>query len=57
MFAAFEKCSRQTFAPDEKCLWPLKNVRAKPLRLMRMFAAFEKCSRQTFAPDENVCGL
>jgi hypothetical protein len=31
----------------------LKNVRAKPLRLMRMFAAFEKCSRQTFAPDEN----
>jgi hypothetical protein len=36
---------------------PLKNVRAKPLRLMKMYAAFEKCSRQTFAPDENVCGL
>jgi hypothetical protein len=25
MFAAFEKCSRQTFAPDGKCLRPLKN--------------------------------
>jgi hypothetical protein len=25
MFAAFEKCLRQTFAPDEKCLRPLKN--------------------------------
>jgi len=36
MFAAFEKCLRQTFAPDEKCSRPLKNVRAKPLRLMKM---------------------
>jgi hypothetical protein len=35
MYAAFEKCSRKTFAPDEKCVRPLKNVRAKPLRLMR----------------------
>jgi hypothetical protein len=25
MFAAFEKCSRPTFAPDEKCLRLLKN--------------------------------
>jgi hypothetical protein len=34
MYAAFERCSRQTFAPDGKCMQPLKNVRAKPLRLM-----------------------
>jgi ribosomal protein S21 len=33
---------RQTFAPDEKCMRPLKNVCAKPLRLMKMYAAFEK---------------
>ncbi len=35
MYAAFEKCLRQTFAPDEKCMRPLKNFRAEPLRLMR----------------------
>jgi hypothetical protein len=46
MFAAYEKCSRQTFAPEEKCLRPMKNVRAKPLRLKRNVAAYEKCSRQ-----------
>jgi hypothetical protein len=44
MYAAFEKCSRQTFAHDEKCMQPLKNVCAKPLRLMKMYAAFEKWS-------------
>jgi ribosomal protein S21 len=26
MFAAYEKCSRPTFAPEEKCLRPMKNV-------------------------------
>jgi hypothetical protein len=30
----------------------LKNVCAKPSRLMKMYAAFKKCLRQTFAPDE-----
>jgi hypothetical protein len=35
MFAAYEKCSRPTFAPEEKCLWPMKNVRAQPLRLKK----------------------
>jgi hypothetical protein len=25
MFAAYEKCSRPTFAPEEKCLRPMKN--------------------------------
>jgi hypothetical protein len=25
MFAAYEKCSRPTIAPDEKCLRPMKN--------------------------------
>jgi hypothetical protein len=40
--AAFEKCSRPTFALDEKCLRPLKNVRAKLSRLMKMFAAIGK---------------
>jgi hypothetical protein len=42
MYAAFEKCLRQTFAPDGKCMRPLKNVRAKPLRLIKMYAAVEK---------------
>jgi hypothetical protein len=35
MYAAFEKYSRQTFAPDGKCMRPLKNIRAQPLRLMK----------------------
>jgi hypothetical protein len=25
MFAAYEKCSRPIFAPEEKCLRPMKN--------------------------------
>jgi hypothetical protein len=25
MFAAYEKCSRPTFAPEDKCLRPMKN--------------------------------
>jgi hypothetical protein len=33
MFAAYEKCSRPTFALEEKCLRPMKNVRAQPLCL------------------------
>jgi hypothetical protein len=40
------------FAPAEKCLRPMKNVRAQPLRLKRnvcrlwkMFAPAEKCLR------------
>jgi hypothetical protein len=43
------KCLRQTFAPDEKCMRPLKNVRAKPLRLMRNVCGLWKM----FAP--NLC--
>ena len=43
---------RQTFASEEKCLRPVKNVRAQPSRLeknvcglWKMFAPAEKCLR------------
>jgi hypothetical protein len=49
MYAAFEKCLRQTFASDEKCMRPLENVRAKPLRLMKNVCGLWKM----FAP--NLC--
>ncbi len=48
-WADFEKCLRQTFAPDEKCSRLLKNVRAQPLRLMRNVCGLWKM----FAP--NLC--
>jgi hypothetical protein len=57
MFAAFKKCSRQTFALDEKCLRPLKNVRAQPSRLMKNVCGLSKMFRPTFAPDEKCLRL
>ncbi len=52
MFAAFEKCSRPTFAPEEKCLRPMRNVHAQPLHLKRNVCGLWKIFAPNFAPEE-----